>query len=191
VSKELPVWITTTQNPALWRTAAELNAHVLTALISLDLPTVGQRVREYRQALRELDRDPRTGIVSLMLHTYVAASDAGVRELVKGPLCDYLRSFLLQQQRLQAGAQRHGDLRSLIEEDVDAFIDLAFERYYRTGSLIGSPARCLRMLESVAAAGVDEIACLIDFGLSFDTVMEGLERLAALREQWTERVGAA
>ena len=37
------------------------------------------------------------------------------------------------------------------------------------------------MVQSVHAAGADEIACLIDFGLPFQTIMEGMEHLDTLR----------
>ena len=37
------------------------------------------------------------------------------------------------------------------------------------------------MLEKVKTAGVDEIACIIDFGLSTTQVMASLERLNELR----------
>ena len=46
----------------------------------------------------------------------------------------------------------------------DQMAAFAFERYYRTSSLIGTPASCMKMIERLKEIGVDEVACLIDFG---------------------------
>jgi CheY-like chemotaxis protein len=48
---------------------------------------------------------------------------------------------------------------------------------------MGSVASCAKMVEAVAAIGVDEIACLIDFGLPSETIMNGLEHLDRLRRR--------
>ena len=61
-------------------------------------------------------------------------------------------------------------------------LEYAFERYYRKTALMGARASTAKMVEAVARAGVDEIACLIDFGLSSKTIMEGLEWLDDLRK---------
>ena len=38
------------------------------------------------------------------------------------------------------------------------------------------------MIERLKAIGVDEVACLIDFGVDVDSVLESLEHLVVLRE---------
>src|SRR5262249_47360379 len=48
---------------------------------------------------------------------------------------------------------------------------------FSTSGLFGSMDRCLAMVRRVAAIGVDEIACLIDFGVATDEVLGGLPRL--------------
>ena len=53
---------------------------------------------------------------------------------------------------------------------------------YEGGSLFGTPMSCLKTVEEFAAIGVNRIACLIDFGIDFDTTMSGLEHLARLAE---------
>jgi len=62
-------------------------------------------------------------------------------------------------------------------------LEYAFERYYQQTALMGTIESCALMTGSVAAIGVDEIACLIDFGLPSPQILEGLEHLDALR-QW-------
>ena len=41
---------------------------------------------------------------------------------------------------------------------------------------------CFKTVEKFAAIGANEIVCLIDFGVDFDTTMSGLEHLARLAE---------
>ena len=41
-------------------------------------------------------------------------------------------------------------------------------------------ATCAEMVARLRGIGVDELACLIDFGLDTASVLAGLERLAAL-----------
>ncbi len=67
----------------------------------------------------------------------------------------------------------------LSEQDMDALLDHAFDRYYGTSALIGTPQRCLELVGKVQAAGVDEIACLIDFGIAPDEVLASLPHLKA------------
>jgi hypothetical protein len=40
----------------------------------------------------------------------------------------------------------------------------------------------LSTVEKFAAIGVDEIACLIDFGIDYDSTMDGLKHLAGLAD---------
>jgi hypothetical protein len=39
------------------------------------------------------------------------------------------------------------------------------------------------MIERLSAIGVNEIACLIDFGVDVDSTMTSLQHLSALKEQ--------
>src|SRR5262249_49291208 len=87
---------------------------------------------------------------------------------------------------------RPGEMDALLQgglsaADMDALLDFAFERYYRTSGLFGPPAACAAMVEKVAAIGVDEIACLIDFGVPTEQVLASLPLLHELQQ----RCGAA
>ena len=61
---------------------------------------------------------------------------------------------------------------------MDALLDHAFERYFETSGLFGTPERCAQMVERVRGAGIDEIACLIDYGIPTATVLQSLPALA-------------
>ncbi len=49
-------------------------------------------------------------------------------------------------------------------------------------SFIGTLEHCARQAERLKENGVDEIACLIDFGIGLDEVMNSLERMSLLLE---------
>ena len=56
-------------------------------------------------------------------------------------------------------------------------MDNVFEDMFENRALLGTPERCISMIERVKAIGVNEVACLLDFGLPFTTVLEGLPKL--------------
>jgi natural product biosynthesis luciferase-like monooxygenase protein/FkbM family methyltransferase len=177
---ELPVWLTAAGSAETFRVAGEMGANLLTHLLEQSLEEAAEKIAVYREARRRAGH-PGEGTVTLMLHTWVGTDDAGAREAVRGPLTDYLRSFL----GLFEGLARHlglGDASHLSEEDRELLFSRAFDRYFETRGLFGSPESCRRMIERVRAAGADEIGCLIDFGVPFDAAMESLRRLADLRE---------
>jgi natural product biosynthesis luciferase-like monooxygenase protein/amino acid adenylation domain-containing protein len=167
VQRELPFWVTTAGNPQSYRQAGELGANVLTHLLGQTLEEVAEKIALYRQARAAAGHDPAAGRVTLMLHTFVGADDAEVRELVRRPMKDYLRSSL----RLAAGSAG-GEGR----------LDPAFERYFETSGLFGTPATCARMVERCKQAGVDEIACLLDFGVASERVLASLPFLNEVRK---------
>ena len=53
---------------------------------------------------------------------------------------------------------------------------------WESGSLFGTPESCWNTVQSLAAMGVDDIACLIDFGIDFDATMGGFRHLARLSD---------
>jgi alkanesulfonate monooxygenase SsuD/methylene tetrahydromethanopterin reductase-like flavin-dependent oxidoreductase (luciferase family) len=87
----------------------------------------------------------------------------------------------------QTGGKTAADIDSsfsaLTPEDLDALLEHSFGRYYETGGLFGTPDSCAAMIADVQAVGVDEIACLIDFGVPTDVVLNGLVQLNTLRQR--------
>jgi hypothetical protein len=57
---------------------------------------------------------------------------------------------------------------------------MVFSRYIRTSSLIGNLEQAQTILAGFKSMGVDEIACLVDFGLSKEDVLNSLRLLATL-----------
>lgn len=207
VQPELPTWVTTAGSPETFRKAGELGAHVLTHLLGQTAEELGEKIDAYREARRAHGHDPGDGRVTLMLHTFVGDDRERVRDTVRGPMKDYLRTatglirnfareWFSARDDARDASKADGDgaagdggsssgsrgIEDLTEEEMDSLLDFAFERYFRTSGLFGTPEDCLETLDRVRRAGVDEIGCLIDFGVEEDTVLEHLEPLARLRE---------
>jgi len=64
---------------------------------------------------------------------------------------------------------------------VDALVQRAFDRYYAESGLLGTVEKAAATVERFTKAGVDEVACLIDFGVGTDDVLGALGHLAKLR----------
>jgi len=177
VQAELPIWLTAARNPETFVLAGQLGLRVLTSLVDLSIDQVAERVALYREALARHGHRAEEGHVTVMAHTYIGDDPARVRETVRGPLYQYLRSHgELGKAQLQAGGL------SLSAQDEEALLAMGMERYLSGRSLLGTPRACSEVVEQLRRAGADEVACLIDFGVEHQAVMASLERLAELKE---------
>jgi len=178
---ELPVWVTAGADPETFRLAGEAGAGLLTHLLGQSPEELGQKIAHYRTAWRAAGHAG-DGHVTVMLHTFIGDDLAEVRERVRRPFREYLRTSV----DLIAGVARTLglDLKApgFSPDDFEAVLDHAFERYFATSALMGTPASCQPLLERLRAMTVDEVACLIDFGVDEHAALGALERLAALRD---------
>ncbi|RGP36252.1 MupA/Atu3671 family FMN-dependent luciferase-like monooxygenase [Pseudotabrizicola alkalilacus] len=189
VSAELPLWVTTAGNPETWREAGEMGANVLTHLLGQSVDEVAGKIRLYREARARAGHDPEAGVVTLMLHSYVGRDRAQVRRVAEGPMKAYLAAAvgLVKQYAwaFPAFKKPQGvtnpmeiDLRSLSAEENEAILDFAFQRYFEDSGLFGTVDDALARVEQLKRIGVGEVACLIDYGIAPEQVMEGLYPLA-------------
>lgn len=202
VSKELEIWVTTAGNPETWRDAGRIGAHVLTHLLGQSIDEVAEKITIYHDALRAAGHDPADFKVTLMLHTFVARDREQAREVARGPMKDYLRSAagLIKQYAwaFPAFKKPQGvtnpaeiDIRTLEAEELEAILDFAFERYFEDSGLFGTVEDCLDRVEQLKRIGVAEVACLIDYGIASEKVMEGLYPLAEVLRRSNEGAGPA
>jgi natural product biosynthesis luciferase-like monooxygenase protein len=189
VSKELPVWVTTAGNPATWKEAGQIGANVLTHLLGQSIDEVADKIKIYHQALRDAGHDPAQFKVTLMLHTYLAATRAESRAVAIEPMKDYLRAAagLIKQYAWAFPAFKKPmgvdnpmqiDLQTLSDEENEAILDFAFNRYFEDSGLFGTVEDAVARVESLKGIGVTEVACLIDYGIAPAVVMESLHPLA-------------
>ena len=73
--------------------------------------------------------------------------------------------------------------RYLIYIDPEKLAEHAFERYFESSGLFGTPESCVPMVTRLKQIGVTEFACLIDFGIPADTVLASLPYLDDLRRR--------
>ncbi len=193
ITPELNVWVTSAGNPETYRDAARLGANVLTHLLGHSIDELAAKIKIYRDTLVETGRDPSKFKVTLMLHTLVGDDREEVRELARGPMKNYLKSAaaLIKQYAWAFPAFKKPDgvsnpmeldLRALEEEEMDAIIEFAFLRYFDDSGLFGTIDDALARVEQVKAIGVDEIACLIDFGVPNAVAMKHMHPLAQVVE---------
>lgn len=186
VQPELPVWVTAAGNPETFRRAGALGVNVLTHLLGQTVEMLAERIAVYREAWAKAGR-PGHGTVTLMLHTFVGEDDAEVRRRVRAPMLRYLGSSVNLVSNYAASVpffhnKPSASATAPTSEDVAAALEFSFERYYETGSLLGTLDACLERVDALGAIGVDEIACLIDFGAETAHVLEALPLLDELRK---------
>ncbi|MCY1033947.1 non-ribosomal peptide synthase/polyketide synthase [Corallococcus sp. BB11-1] len=184
VQAELPVWITAAFNPETFRMAGELGTGLLTNVLGLgqDFVELERKVAIYREARRKAGH-PGRGHVVLMLHTFVTASREDVKRQAREPLLRYFRSSVELVNGLVASQGPGFDVRSLTPQDLDVLLEQGVSRYLESGGLFGTPDSLTARVEQLRQADVDEVACLIDFGIAPEITLEGLRHLDVLRRQ--------
>ncbi len=194
------IWITAGGSPATFEMAGRMGARILTNLLVMGEDDLVRNVAAYRAAYQAAGH-PGDGHVTVMLHTFVGRDADEVRQLVREPFLEYLRTStdLINTTRWErtsfakpgASAEQDGsmaDLDELEPDEIAAIMDHAYERYVGSAGLFGTPESCLARVDHLRELGVDEIACLIDFGVDQDTVLDALENLDELRRAANDAV---
>jgi natural product biosynthesis luciferase-like monooxygenase protein len=175
-----PIWIAATREIEMFREAGRIGANVLTALLYQNLNEAEEKIEAYRESLAQYGHQ--SGKVTMALHTFVGEDLDEVREIVREPLCGYLKSSIGLMKNV---AQTLGaDVDFLSSRDIDGVLAFAFERYFNNSALLGTLDSCSQMVGRLRAVGVDEIACFIDFGPAPELVIASLVHLDALRRRW-------
>jgi natural product biosynthesis luciferase-like monooxygenase protein len=181
VQPELPVWITAAGADETFRLAGSIGANVLTHLLGQSVEGLSSHVASYRAARAASGFDPDAGIVTLMAHTFIGDDVEEVRRVVREPMIRYLRGAVGLVSRFARSLDLQFDPDTMSRQDQDALLEHAFERYFQGSSLLGSKESCRPVLDGLADGGVNEVACLVDFGVDEGAVLESLPRLDALR----------
>lgn len=176
LQRELDVWLTCTGGIERFIDAGARGYNVLTALLFQSFEELELKIRMYRNARKRHGHDPLTGRVSVMFHTFVGETVEEVRSQVRQPMLRYLES--------SADLWKHGaqKLADLSPEQRAVALEYGFERYFDS-SLFGTAATCAAQLARLDQMGVDEVCCLLDFGLDSGQVIDGLHRLNEARQR--------
>ncbi len=187
VQPELPIWITAAGNPETFKSAGRLGANLLTHLLGQTVAELAGKIAAYRAAWREDPNRKGSGHVTLMVHTFVSDDLERVRQSVYGPFTNYLSTAVNLLRTSARSLGRDLDSESLSEHDMQAILAHAFDRYFETSALLGTPESSREMIEKLKTIGIDEIACLIDFGVAEEEVLANLPHLNRLREDSNRR----
>ncbi|NKI73105.1 amino acid adenylation domain-containing protein [Dickeya sp. CFBP 2040] len=178
VQKELPIWVTAAGAPETFEYAGRSGAHLLTHLLTQNIEKLTQNIAIYRAAREKAGFDPSTGIVTVMIHTYLGENLDEVLHQAKGPFLDYLEGHL----SLLSGwlKEQDIDIENLPNADKRNILEFAFRRYTRELSFIGTPESAMSVAENLQEAGVNEAACLIDWFVP-ENPLAALEHVATLK----------
>ncbi len=188
IQAQLPFWVTSSGNPQTWIKAAEVGANVLTGLMEQTVEELKEKIALYRKTLAEHGHNPDRHQVTVMLHTFLGDEIGAVKETVKLPLMRYLRTHLSLYEKRSNDVGNKVNLSLVTERDRETLLNFGFERYFNTSALLGTSETCLKMVNRLQAAGVNEIGCLINFGLSFEAIMASLEQLNDLKNRCSTEI---
>jgi natural product biosynthesis luciferase-like monooxygenase protein len=186
VQAELPIWVTTAGNVETFEAAGRVGASVLTHLLGQTVAEVEGKAAAYRRAWQAAGHAG-DGYVTLMLHAFVGPDTDQVKERVRGPMKEYLKTSISLIRGFASAFPTFKrkddalDFDALSAEEFEALLDYSFERYFETSGLFGDLDRCQAIVDQLKGIGVDEIACLIDFGVDTDTTIDHLRHLNRLR----------
>ncbi|MBE9103496.1 LLM class flavin-dependent oxidoreductase [Nostoc cf. edaphicum LEGE 07299] len=188
IQPEVPIWVTAAGSPETFRRAGEIGANLLTHLLDQNLEELEEKIAIYRQSWQEHGHGLGAGHVTLMIHTFVGEDIDVVREKVRQPFYQYLKSSLSLLNNLGKSLGHDINAENFTAQEQEQLLNYAFNRYFETSSLLGTPSTCLRMINRLKAIGVDEVACLIDFGVDVESVLSSLHHLNTVRELSNKKI---
>lgn len=185
---DLPLWVTAAGNPRTFERAGSIGANLLTHLLDHDVDELAEKIHLYRRARADHHHNADAGQVTVMLHTFLGRDIEAVHATVREPYCRYLKEniHLLKGLAVHRGSQL--DLSTLSDSDRDGFVNFLYDRFFSTRALLGTVDSCAPLVERLHRAGVNEIACLLDFGPAADDVLGSLPALHDLADRVRRRV---
>jgi natural product biosynthesis luciferase-like monooxygenase protein len=178
VQPELPVWLTV-QSDKTFALAADAGLPVLTNLNFTTPEALTRRCASYRERL-DPARSSRAA-VAVMVHTHIADTAAAARATATPALRTYLRSNLDMRQQFAAG--KPGGGAAVSPQTIDEIIEDGVARIIDQAGLIGDVPSLLERVAAFRAQGVDELACLVDFGVGHDDALRSVARLCDLADR--------
>jgi natural product biosynthesis luciferase-like monooxygenase protein len=180
IQKELPIWLTG-QSDDTFLHAGKLGLNVLTANFALrhDLAEFVRKAKIYRDAIQA--HHGRRGHVTLMAHTFAGGDRDAIRNIARPALTSYLKSNVDMQKDNSAGKREERGFTQLNERESEIMIRTQVNNDLQSPlSFVGTLDHCAEQAQHLHESGVDEIACLIDFGIGMEDVMASLRRLSTL-----------
>ncbi|MFO1043249.1 MAG: MupA/Atu3671 family FMN-dependent luciferase-like monooxygenase [Planctomycetaceae bacterium] len=163
----LDYWISTF-NEKLFERTGRMGGNILTGLLMQTTNQLEQKIKLFRKSAVHDN-----SVMTLMVHTFVAETNRGAVDIVGESFQKYLENSMTLWKQQEPRLDLPSDMRQKV-------LDFAFARYLKQSTLIGSAGFVADRLDKFRSIGVDEVACLLDFGAPEAQIMESLERLSHL-----------
>lgn len=183
IQPELPLYAAVVGNPDSYRRAAAEGLGVVTNLMTQTVEQLAENIALYRRTRAEHGLDPAAGRVVVLVHTYLGEDAERARAEAYRPFVSYLRSSLALFDQVTNSLGFDVDLADTPEEDVEFLLGRAYERYCASRALIGDERTAAEAVGRLVAAGADEIACFVDFGVPREKVLAALPVLDRVRRR--------
>ena len=183
LQRQLSIWITSLSDESFIE-AGRIGANILTSPLYQSLEDIFRKILLYRQSLMQHGHDHQQGKVALMIHTFLGKSIDEVKQKVKDPFTNYLKTHFDLMAKTAGNSRFSVDPKTMTPQDLEDLLAYSFETYFNSKVLMGTPETCQKMIDNFKQAGVDEVAALIDFGVKFDWVMESLNYLQELKNHY-------
>lgn len=183
VQKDVSIWLTAATSRETFQRAGEMGANVLTHLFDQRIDELAKRIDIYREARRQHGWNPDEGKVTVTLHTFIGPTLDDVRREAQAPYCQYLKSNFSLLKGLAVSRGVDVDVSQLDDSQLDQLLAYLFDKFLGDRSLLGTPQTCAKLIGQLAEVGVNEVACLLDFGIPTDKILDHLPQLAALNRQ--------
>ena len=180
VQPVLPMWLTASRSRTTWLAAAERGAGVLSALLEQSRDQLAANIAAYRGELNR-HHSPKAGKVTLMLHALLGTDAFQARARAETAMQHYFLSHLNLYRGYLRQAHPEIEVDGLSAGDLGALAARGTARYLDGNALVGSAQSAVPLCRALQSAGVDEIACLVDFHGDPDLLMSTVDELGHLR----------
>jgi natural product biosynthesis luciferase-like monooxygenase protein len=180
IQKELPIWLTGQSDDSFYN-AGKLGFNVLTANFALrhDLKEFVRKAQIYREAIHT--HHGRRGHITLMAHTFAGENDDETKAIARPAMARYIKVNIEMQKDHSLGARENRGFSQVSEREIEVMIRTQVNNDLHSPlSFVGTLDHCAQQAERLNQSGVDEVACLIDFGIGIEDVMASLRRLSVL-----------
>jgi natural product biosynthesis luciferase-like monooxygenase protein len=178
IQQKLPVWLTTAGSPDAFREAGRQGVNVLTHMLGQPIGDLKEKVAIYREALAAAGHDAEKGRVTVMIHTFLGENIDETLNKARAPFSAYIREHASLILRLLKNPKV--SVEDVDEKTLAGMADFAFDHYVQKGALIGTPESVAHIVHDLADAGVNEVACLVDW-MDDESVLNGLSSLNRLK----------
>jgi len=180
LQNKLPIWVTSLTEET-FIAAGKTGVNILTSPLYQSIEELSKKISLYRESLIHYGHDSASTKIVLMMHTFIGESVEDVKAKVKMPFSQYMKTHFSLLEKLTKSLNLPIKIENLTAADLEDLFTFSFESYFNGKVLMGTQETCQQMLDKIAEVGIDEVACLIDFGVDFADVMTSLQQLRELK----------